>query len=140
MTNSLAFILITVFMGLSGIHWYWAFGGRWGFNYALPTNKNGERVLNPRRIDSAIVGLGLLLFAFFYSIKSALFLFNIPNWLLEYGGWLISLIFLLRAIGDFNYLGFFKKVRTTEFAIRDTRYFSPLCLFIVTIAVLLELW
>ncbi len=97
-------------------------------------------MLSPRRIDSAIVGFGLLVFAVYYCIKSQYFLIEIPNWILDYGGWLISLIFFLRAIGDFRYVGFFKKVRTTDFAYRDRWYFSPLCSIIATMGVLLELW
>ena len=43
-------------------------------------------------------------------------------------GWILSVIFIIRAIGDFNFLGFFKKRKNTPFAIYDTIYFSPLCL------------
>jgi hypothetical protein len=33
-----------------------------------------------------------------------------------------------RAVGDFNYVGFFKRRRTTAFAGLDTRLYSPLAL------------
>jgi catechol 2,3-dioxygenase-like lactoylglutathione lyase family enzyme len=36
-------------------------------------------------------------------------------------------VFLLRAVGDFRLVGFFKRVRGTPFARWDTRLFSPLC-------------
>jgi len=36
----------------------------------------------------------------------------------------------LRAIGEFKYLGFFKKIKNTEFAIADSKLFSPLSLAI----------
>jgi len=39
-------------------------------------------------------------------------------------------IFLLRAIGDFNYVGFFKKIKDTNFGKMDSKYYSPLCLVI----------
>ncbi|KRE83053.1 hypothetical protein ASG89_13045 [Paenibacillus sp. Soil766] len=43
----------------------------------------------------------------------------------------VSATFLvLRAIGDFKYLGFFKKVKHTSFSYYDTRFYSPLCLFL----------
>jgi hypothetical protein len=140
MVISLYIVLITVFITLSTVHWYWAFGGLWGFYQALPTNKEGKRVLNPRRIDSAVVGFGLLLFAIFYIIKLEKISLEIPVWLSLFGSGLISLIFFLRAIGDFRYVGFFKKVRTTGFAYRDSWYFSPLCLLIATISIFLQLW
>lgn len=36
--------------------------------------------------------------------------------------------FIVRAIGDFKYVGFFKKIYNSSFASLDTRYFSPLIL------------
>jgi hypothetical protein len=39
-------------------------------------------------------------------------------------------LFILRAIGDFKYLGFFKKIKNTKFGQNDTKYFAPLCLII----------
>jgi hypothetical protein len=41
--------------------------------------------------------------------------------------WLLAAVFALRAIGDFRYVGFFKRVRNTGFARLDTRAYSPLC-------------
>lgn len=35
---------------------------------------------------------------------------------------------LLRSIGDFRYVGFFKRARGSRFAELDTRFYSPLCL------------
>jgi hypothetical protein len=40
----------------------------------------------------------------------------------------VSVAFAARAVGDFRYLGFFKRVRGTRFARADDRYFVPLCL------------
>jgi hypothetical protein len=45
----------------------------------------------------------------------------------------------LRAIGDFNYVGFFKKIKHTKFGKNDTKYFSPLCLTIGVLTIILEL-
>ncbi|PTT14637.1 DUF3995 domain-containing protein, partial [Flavobacterium sp. HMWF030] len=50
--------------------------------------------------------------------------------------WIIIFIFILRAIGDFNYVGFFKKHRNSEFALKDTKYYSPLCLLIGVLTLL----
>ena len=122
----LSFILIL----LGSIHFNWAFGGTFGFLNALPTNENGEKVLNPKKIDSAIVAIGLTLFGLFYIIKSGLIEYELPEWILTYVGWIIPIIFILRAIGEFKYVGFFKSVKNTGFAKLDTNFFSPLCLFI----------
>ena len=56
----------------------------------------------------------------------------VPAWLSRYGLWLLAGVFLLRAIGDFRYVGFTKKVRATRFAQLDTRFYSPLCLLMST--------
>ncbi len=124
----LTLILAFVFFALGAIHVYWAFGGERGFEGALPTNLAGDKLLNPRPIESAIVALGLLLFSSFYF--SGMVGLEIPGWIELGGKWLIPIIFLIRAVGDFRYVGLFKKVRTTAFGKRDAMVFTPLCLFV----------
>jgi len=139
MNTILGIIESIIFIILSGIHFNWAFGGKWGFEKALPTNENGEKVLNPKRIDSAIVGLGLFIFAIYYLLKVGLISLEIPNWIMYYAGWLIAAIFIARAIGEFKYIGFFKKIKNTNFGKLDSKYYSPLCLIIGLIGITLEL-
>ncbi len=100
----------------------------WGFDAALPTDEAGKRVLNPKKFDSLIVGLGLSAFGAFYLFQAVFTAIEMPNGLTTYGGWIIPSIFLLRAIGDFRFVGFFKKIKSTPFAKMDTKLFSPLCL------------
>src|SRR5690606_30597553 len=95
--------------------------------------------IHPKKVDSAIVGIGLLLFSIYYLIKSNIFLIGVPSWILTYGGWIISGIFILRAIGDFKYVGFLKKIKETKFGKLDTKYYSPLCLITGIIGVIIEL-
>ncbi|MEM6843120.1 MAG: DUF3995 domain-containing protein [Bacteroidota bacterium] len=52
---------------------------------------------------------------------------------------ILFVIFILRALGEFNYVGFFKRVKNTEFARADSRIFSPLCLGIGVIGILIQL-
>ncbi len=134
----MAIVLIFIFVIIALIHFNWAIGGTWGFDAALPSNEQGERLFTPRKIDSAIVGIGLLLFAAFYAYQNAWFSLNVPNWLVVIAKWGIPAIFLLRAIGDFKYVGFFKSIKSTIFAKRDTQLYSPLCLFIATLGILLN--
>ncbi len=107
----LSILLSLILIGLGVLHFNWVFGGKFGFSESLPTKKNGERVLNPKKIDSAIVGLGLVVFGIFYIFKSGLIDYNLPQWILKYGSWIISILFLLRAGGEFKYVGFFKKIK-----------------------------
>ena len=135
----LSIILSLILFGLGIIHFNWLFGGKFGFAESLPTNENGERVLNPKKIDSALVGLGLTAFGLFYILQSDLTPYNVSEWITEYAGWIIPAIFLLRAIGEFKYIGFFKRIKKTEFGKLDTKFFSPLCLTIGILGILIQL-
>ena len=101
----LSISLSIILIGLGLIHFNWVIGGKFGFAESLPTKESGERVLNPKKIHSAIVGLGLSPFGIFYVLKSGLIEFNIPEWIMKYGSWIIPIIFLLRAFGEFKYVG-----------------------------------
>lgn len=140
MTTVIAIILFLIFLLISSIHFYWAFGGKWGSDAVLPTkDDNNTNVLNPTFLPTLIVAIGLLGFGLFILVMSGLITFNTPQWLSKYGLWTIAVIFTLRAIGDFNYVGFFKKIKHTKFGKNDTKYFSPLCLTIGILTIILEL-
>lgn len=126
-------ILFSVFLLLAAIHFSWALGGVWGFEDSIPKTEDGKWVIKPKKTDSAIVGTGLLLFGIFYLIKGDMISLQLSGWTMIIATWLIPSIFLLRSIGDFKYIGFFKKVKSTEFAAKDSKYYSPLCLGIATI-------
>jgi len=57
----------------------------------------------------------------------------LPDIIINLGYWSIPTLFLIRRIGDFKHAGFFKKVKDTKFGKADTKYFSPLCLFVAVI-------
>jgi Protein of unknown function (DUF3995) len=127
----ISLLLATVFFVLSAIHVYWGFGGRWAMADAFPTKEDGtslEKV--PGMVASFVVAVGLFAFGIFYLIKSDILAISLPTFLLSYGYWVITVIFLLRAVGDFKYFGFFKKIKTTPFGKKDSLIYTPLCLFI----------
>ncbi len=123
----LAILVFLVFLFLSSIHVYWGFGGRWGSQAVFPTKDDATPPVNPGPIPTFIVAFGLLGFGLFVLVKSGLIAFALPLWLDTYGLWIIAGIFLLRAVGEFTYVGFFKKYTQTKFAKNDTKYYSPLC-------------
>jgi len=135
----LSVLLSIIFISLGIIHFNWVIGGNFGFSESLPTKENGERVLNPKKIDSLIVGIGLTTFGVFYFLKSGLVDLNPPLWSMKYGSWIIPSIFLMRAIGEFKYVGFFKSVKNTDFGKWDTKLFSPLCLAIGILGITIQL-
>lgn len=134
----IAVVLFLIFALLSIIHFYWGFGGKWGSQAVVPTKDDTKPLFVPGTISTFIVGIGLLCFAFFYLIKYRLIEIILPAWLDKYGFWIIISIFTLRAIGEFNYVGFFKKHTSSKFAINDTKYYSPLCLVIVILTLVLQ--
>ncbi len=135
--TTLAILLFVIFLLLSLLHFSWGFGGSWGFEDAIPKNEEGKKMLNPKKKDSIVVGLGLLIFGVFYLIKVDVIEFRLPQVIITIAGWIIPSIFLLRAIGDFRYIGFTKKIRSTTFAKKDSRLYSPLCLGISIIGFIL---
>lgn len=127
------------FFILAVIHFNWAFGGVWGFDNALPTNEDDKKVLNPRKIDSALIGIALTAFGIFYLANTDLISLKIPTWIKSSSSWIVPIVFLARAIGDTKYIGFFKKIKTTKFAKLDTKYYSPLCLLLGLITLAIKL-
>ena len=126
----LSLLLSLIFFFLAGLHLHWVFGGTWGFKHSLPTKPDGTRVLNPKMIDTLVVALGLAAFGLVYLAIADILPFALPAWMVTYGSWGIPSIFLLRAVGDFKYVVFFKSVKETAFGKKDTKIFSPLCLII----------
>ena len=106
-----------IFIVLGLLHFYWAFGGTFVLNNALPTTREGVKLFNPGKFLTIVFGVILLIFAYMV-LKMDSYIY------------ILAILFAIRAIGDFNYVGFFKKIRSTPFAIYDTKYFSPLCFYL----------
>jgi len=124
--NFIAIVTIALLIIMGLFHFYWAFGGKVGLDKVLPV-KDGKYLINPGRILTFIVGIFLLAFAFVaYLLR---FDVVIADYIV-YAGWTLSALFILRAIGEFNAVGFFKKIKSTDFAEYDTKYFSPLCVYL----------
>lgn len=126
-----AIVNTVIFLALSLVHFYWLLGGKGGMNSVIPTvEKTTDKIFEPPAFATFIVAIGLLLFSLIELGNTGLF----SSWMevkyFHWGNLLIAFIFLARAVGDFKYVGFFKKVRNTVFAKNDSHYFAPLCLFI----------
>jgi hypothetical protein len=139
MLSMLSSILLSIiFLLIAALHFYWAAGGRWGVDAAAPVNEQGQKFLNTGTIPSIIVGSGLLLFASYYALPLIAFQILSPK-ILQVIGWIIPAIFLIRAVGDFRYVGLMKKLKTSRFAVQDTKYFTPLCLLIAALGFIVKL-
>ncbi len=138
-TTVLSICLFIIFALLSLLHVYWMFGGNWALKPAMPTKNDVDKVTIPGIIPTLIVSIGLALFGLHYLLKSDLVHLDLPNWIISFAGWMIPSLFTLRAIGEFNYVGFFKKIKHTTFAKADTKIFSPLCLGIGIVGLIIQL-
>lgn len=122
--------LIIITFALATLHFYWAFGGKIALLNTLPEH-NGKKLFMPSKVATISVAFALLFICLF---AVQLYKFNLfidletIHYLIMAN--LIGTVFLIRAIGDFKYLGFFKKIKESKFAIYDSKYYSPLCLYI----------
>ncbi len=48
-----------IFVTLSVLHFYWSLGGKAAIEKTLPTNREGKRMLNPGKVDSASIKPGM---------------------------------------------------------------------------------
>lgn len=128
--NILSIVLFLIFLTLGIIHFYWVFGGEWGIKNAIPTKKENENLaFRPPAFATLLVGVFLVIFASFYLFQTNFITLKLPKWT-DHFLWILPTLFLIRAIGDFKYVGFFKSIKTTTFAKSDSKLFSPLCLLI----------
>jgi hypothetical protein len=133
--SALAIVAALIFVALSALHVYWAFGGS-GVRTAVIPTVDGRPTLKPSMSATLVVAFLLALSAL---ILVAAVSGWAPTWLFRLGAAGIGLVLLARAVGDFRTVGFFKRVRDTDFARNDTRYFAPLCLFLGLAAAIVAL-
>lgn len=110
-------VTAAIFALLGLLHFYWALGGAGGSgkSAAIP-EIDGVPVFKPSKWATAAVGLVLLATAAIVLLQVQLLLAG------------AAAVLILRAIGDFRLVGFFKRVRGSRFARMDTLFYSPLCL------------
>ncbi|MDD9270393.1 DUF3995 domain-containing protein [Paenibacillus sp. GCM10023248] len=125
-------ILSCLFLFFIGaLHVSWAFGVRWGSAAAIPvTQASHQPVFRPG--ITATLTVALLLFADTLLLGwQGRLIPHLPvfSWV-TWGCWISLIVFGLRTIGDFRYVGLFKSIRSTRFAKCDTYLFTPLCLWL----------
>jgi hypothetical protein len=140
MITVVSLINTLLFFGIALLHIYWAMGGRRWADAVLPEmGHDGKKLFVPGPIITLLVAVGLLLMAFFSLAAAPFFAGIVPTKWVVYGNAAIAAIFALRAMGDFRYAGFFKKIKHTPFAKNDSRYYSPLCVLIALLALVIVL-
>ncbi len=135
MNTLLSILLASIFIAISGLHFYWVLGGRWAMNAVVPTKADsGDLTFSPPPIATIVVALGLLLMAWISLAIAGLLDFPLSAAWVRGGMIGVASIFALRAVGDFKYVGLSKKIKSTPFGRNDTRYYTPLCILIFTLS------
>lgn len=116
---------IIILIIISIFHFYWVLGGTIGLGKSLPMTREGKLFFRPSKLATLFVGIIIVCFAY---VAFRLY-FDSKDVVYSYLAWAIACIFFLRSIGEFNTVGFFKKIKNTSFAKYDTLFYSPLCLY-----------
>ena len=112
-----------VLAAVSGLHLYWAAGGRRGRHAVVPT-ADGRPLLAPSAVASVAVAAALAMASGLYVGATARWE---PRWVYRVGASGAATVLAARAIGDRRHVGFLKRSRDSAFARRDTYLYSPLC-------------
>lgn len=127
MTPSIGLLVSLVFVVLALWHVRMAFGTLSGESGAVPS-VDGKPLFVPSRSSTLLVACALVAFAALVAAASGFWQPGVPVRVLSWACYALAAGLLLRAIGDFRYVGFFKRVRGSRFARMDTMLYSPLCL------------
>ena len=119
----LAFVMIAVW------HVYIAAVRDAGLSWAVPS-REGRPLFRPSRGATLLVAVLLLFFAALVASCAGLWHVGIPHRVLLWLSYALVLGLVGRAVGDFRYVGFFKRIRGSAFARLDSLIFSPLCLLL----------
>ncbi len=110
------------------LHVYWAVGGRRLLPQTVPSRPaTREAAFEPGRLGAGLVALALAHAS--YTLGAASGMWTAP-WSADatrYSAYAWAALFVVRVVGDFRWLGLFKRVRGTPFARADDWVFTPIC-------------
>ena len=130
----LALFGAVVFAGLAALHVRWAVAGPGTFPAGVPTRPDGSPALNPGPVAAWSVAALLLASGWLLLERAGLGPHLLSPPIPAIGTTGVAVVLLLRGIGDFRYVGLFKRVRDTPFGRMDTRCYTPLVLALATVA------
>jgi hypothetical protein len=114
-----------VLCSLAALHVYWAGGGRWGSDVAVP-KRGAQPLFSPGPAATLIVAVLLFTAALVLLGRVGLWGSWMPLWIFVAGSWTLAVVFAARVVGDLRWVGLFKQVRGTPFAWWDTWLYVPL--------------
>lgn len=129
MYTVVAIIVSLSFVALALWHFRMALSSGEGMSGAVPS-ESGKPLFVPSVRATLAVGLVLLVFACLVAASAGLVQVGLSERVLSWLCYALALGLLARAVGEFKYVGFFKRVRGSRFARLDTLLYSPLCLLL----------
>jgi hypothetical protein len=128
-SNVIAVALCLAFLAIAAWHLYMAFVPPKGPGGAVPSVE-GKPLFVPSR--GATLGIAFMLACFAALVAATAGLISVPvrPVVLVWLSFALALGLAARALGEFRYVGFFKRVRKSRFASLDTWFYSPLCLLL----------
>jgi hypothetical protein len=127
--SGIAVIVAIVFLVLAAWHVAMAFGKPGRASGAVPSVA-GEPLFVPSRRSTLLVALVLCGFAGLVASTAGLLDIGVSARVLSWLSYALALGLAARAVGEFRYVGFFKRERGSRFATMDTLVYSPLCLLL----------
>src|SRR3546814_20759315 len=132
METILSAINALIFFLRAATHIYWVMGGGSGMDATIPTDGNGRKLFRPGRGITLVVPLGLLAFSICNLAFAVWLHIGIEPIYIRYGILLIAITFILRAIGDLQYMGLSKRHKQSPLARWDPWLYKPPRLFPAT--------
>lgn len=132
MKRAEATLCAAILATLAGVHVYWARGGEAFSASVVPTKRgrNGDvpvALFDPGPVATIGVAAGLTVAAL--TVLRAGFTGKSRGF-----ARLVALLFFARAVGEFHYVGYTKRVRGTAFSRRDDWIYAPLCIVVAKLA------
>lgn len=125
--EGVALALAVAFALLSALHVAWAFGWKLAGGAVIPS-VDGRPTFQPSPPMTLLVAALLAAAALVVLVRGGLLLPSFPPRLATLGSTVLGAILVLRAVGDFRLVGFFKTIRGTAFAHWDSVLYSPIAL------------
>jgi hypothetical protein len=129
LNNALALCISFVFLALALWHFRMALSPAGGASGAVPS-VGGKPLFVPSTRATVAVGVLLLACAVLVAATAGFVRVGISPRVLSWASFALALGLFARAVGEFKYVGFFKRVRGSRFAELDTLVYSPLCLLL----------
>jgi hypothetical protein len=127
LSSVVAVVVAGIYALLSALHVFWALGGRWGGTAVVP-EVGGAPTFVPGTLVTVAVAGALAAAAYVVTARAGIAPKLVAPWMIRVASVVLGAVFVLRAVGDFRVVGFFKTVTGTAFARWDSYLLSPLCL------------